>query len=395
MLVTLIIPITVVNLVAGYTKCNIKDLQSTAFKYYGRKNTTVKNEIKTLRGISKYVCLIKCRKHSLCLAFSYATSSSLCKMYEHDSESANVTLIPEAGVWFYDMHNNTDFIQGNVDSCVQGHRCFNGGSCRNDSSSSGYFCTCTDNYHGQFCQDINGPPILKCPSNQIVTADSDCMATATWKPPKVINNTGYSFTAVCDYVSGSTFSNYSTIVTCNATDDFENVGNCNFTVTIYDETAPNVTCPFDIEVCTDLGTYSVNATWEAANASDNCCSKVDIGLTTNYTSGEPLSLGVYTVGYTATDCFEKTAYCKFTVKVKDCEAPVLKCPPNINVTGDDYMATTFWTAPTVTDNSGYSFTPMCDYMNGSSLSKPNTTVTCNATDDYDNTGYCTFNIFII
>ncbi|XP_033106172.1 uncharacterized protein LOC117108303 [Anneissia japonica] len=313
MLATLIIPITIVNLVDGYTKCNMKD---TTFKYYGRENTTMENEIKTIKSISKYVCLIKCRKHPLCLAFSYATSSSLCKIYENDSESENVSFIPAAGVWFYDVHNNTDIIQGNVDSCVQGHRCFNGGSCRKDSSSSGYFCTCTDNYHGQFCQDNNGPPILKCPSNQIVTAGPDCKATASWKPPNVTDNSGYSFTAVCDYVSGSTFSNYSTIVTCNATDDFD-IGNCNFTVTMYDETAPNVTCPFDFEVCTDLGTYSVNATWEAASASDNCCSKVDI--TTNYTSGEPLSLGVYKIGYTATDCFEKTGYCKFTVEVKACK----------------------------------------------------------------------------
>ncbi|XP_033106173.1 microfibril-associated glycoprotein 4-like [Anneissia japonica] len=35
---------------------------------------------------------------------------------------------------------------------------------------------------------------------------------------------------------------------------------------------------------------------------------------------------------------------------------------------------------------------MCDYLNGSTFSELNTTVTCNATDDYDNTGYCTFNI---
>ncbi|XP_033122074.1 hyalin-like [Anneissia japonica] len=240
----------------------------------------------------------------------------------------------------------------------------------------------------------NEPPVLECPSNQMVAADSDCVATATWMPPNVTDNSGDSFTAVCDFISGSTFSNDRTTVTCNATDDYDNIGYCNFTVTINDETAPNVTCPVDLEVCTDLGTDSVNATWEPANATDNCCS--DVNITANYTSGETLSLGVYTVGYTATDCNGNVGYCQFIVEVKDCEAPMLECPPNQNVTGDDYcMATSFWSAPTVTDNSGYSFIPVCDYMNGSIFSELNTTVTCNATDEYDNTGYCTFNTFII
>ncbi|XP_033125734.1 hyalin-like isoform X3 [Anneissia japonica] len=232
----------------------------------------------------------------------------------------------------------------------------------------------------------NEPPVLECLSNQMVAADSDCVATATWMPPNVTDNSGDSFTAVCDFVSGST-------LTCNATDDYDNIGYCNFTVTIYDETAPNVICPVDLEVCTDQETDSVNATWEPANATDNCCS--DVNITANYTSGETLSFGVYTVGYTATDCKGNVGYCQFSVEVKDCEPPDLECPPNQNVTGDENcLANVTWTAPTVTDNSGDSFTPVCDYISGSTFYDVSTTVTCNATDNYDNTGNCTFTITI-
>ncbi|XP_033096231.1 hyalin-like, partial [Anneissia japonica] len=239
----------------------------------------------------------------------------------------------------------------------------------------------------------NEAPVLECPPNQNLTADSNCMATTTWMPPNVTDNSGDTSIPECDYVNGSTFSDYITIVTCNATDDYDNTGNCNFTINVIDETVPNVTCPVDIEVCTDLGTDSVNATWEPANATDNCCS--DVNITANYTSGEPLSLGVYTVEYTATDCNGNVGYCKFTVEVKDCEPPDLECPPSQNVTGDENcLANVTWTAPNVTDNSGDSFTPVCDYISGSTFVDVSTVVTCNATDYYDNTGNCTFTITI-
>ncbi|XP_033122073.1 hyalin-like [Anneissia japonica] len=219
------------------------------------------------------------------------------------------------------------------------------------------------------------------------------MATTTWMPPNVTDNSGDTSIPECDYVNGSTFSDYITIVTCNATDNYDNTGNCTFTINIIDETAPNVTCPVDLEVCTDLGTDSVDATWEPANATDNCCS--DVNITANYTSGDPLSLGVYTVGYTATDCNGNVGYCQFTVEVKDCEPPNLECPPNQNVTGDENcLANVTWTAPNVTDNSGDSFTPVCDYISGSIFVDVSTVVTCNATDNYDNTGNCTFTITI-
>ncbi|XP_033116964.1 hyalin-like [Anneissia japonica] len=218
------------------------------------------------------------------------------------------------------------------------------------------------------------------------------MATVTWAAPNVTDNSGDIFSPVCDYLSGTTFSEHYTTVTCNATDDYENTGYCTFNIFIIDKTAPNVTCPADIEVCTDLGTDSVDATWEPANAPDNCCS--DVTITTNYTSGNSLTLGVYTVGYEATDCNGNVGFCQFTVEVKDCEPPDIECPPSQNITGDgNCWVNVTWTAPYVTDNSGDSFTPVCDHIE-STFYDVSTVVTCNATDNYDNIGNCTFTIAI-
>ncbi|XP_033104503.1 thrombospondin-type laminin G domain and EAR repeat-containing protein-like [Anneissia japonica] len=160
-----IIFFTVVNLVAGYTACDIKDLGTTATAhFYGRVNTTMENPIETIEGTSKYTCVQTCRKNPSCLAFSYEVSSSSCKLYEYDSESADTSLTPAPGVWFYDMQNIAEnAMQSYVGRCTQGYQCHNGGSCQNDCSQSGYFCACTELYHGQYCQDefIHEPVLVQ------------------------------------------------------------------------------------------------------------------------------------------------------------------------------------------------------------------------------------------
>ncbi|XP_033115967.1 uncharacterized protein LOC117115806 [Anneissia japonica] len=241
----------------------------------------------------------------------------------------------------------------------------------------------------------NEAPIIECPQNQNLTGDSDCMATTTWMPPNATDNSGDNLTIVCDYISGSTFFDYSTIVTCNAMDSYDNIENCTFAIIIYDEDAPNITCPEDIEVCTDPGIASVNVTWEEVNVTDNCCSNVT-NYTSNYTNGDPLSIGTYTVGYTATDCNENTGYCHFTVEVKDCEPPVPKCPASQSVAGDENcLADVTWIEPTVTDNSEDVFIPVCDYLNGTTFSNVSTTiVTCSATDNHNNTANCNFTVTV-
>ncbi|XP_033124418.1 uncharacterized protein LOC117122790 [Anneissia japonica] len=136
MIATLIIPIMVVNLAAGYTKCDIKDVQTTATAhFYARKNTTMENENETIHGVSRYTCMQTCRKNKSCLAFSYADNISLCNLYEYDSKSADMLLKHAPGVWFYDMQNNAEnSVQSYVGRCAQGHPCLNGASCRNDCS---------------------------------------------------------------------------------------------------------------------------------------------------------------------------------------------------------------------------------------------------------------------
>ncbi|XP_033123423.1 hyalin-like, partial [Anneissia japonica] len=157
------------------------------------------------------------------------------------------------------------------------------------------------------------PPDLECPPSQNLVGDNDCMASPTWTQPTVMDNSGEIFLPVCDYRNGSTFSEMNTTVTCNATDDYGNIGYCTFNIIIIDELAPILDCPDDIMMCTDTGVDSMNASWYPANATDTCCG--DTEANANYTSGDEFTVGDTTVGYSATDCNGNTGYCQFIVTV--------------------------------------------------------------------------------
>ncbi|XP_033118182.1 hyalin-like [Anneissia japonica] len=264
----------------------------------------------------------------------------------------------------------------------------------------------TVGYEATDCNEVTGycqftvaikdcePPVLECPSNQNVTGDSDCMAAAMWAVPTITDNSGDSFSAKCDYMSGSTFSELNSTVTCNATDDNANTGYCTFNIFIIDSTSPNVTCPDDITVDNGVGANTAEVTWESAVATDNCCGD-NINVSYNATNVSHFYIGVTKIATTAVDCYGNQNECVFLINVEDKETPVLECPPNQNLTADSIcMATATWIPPNVTDNSRNTFIPVCDYVNGSTFSY-NTIVTCNATDDYDNTGNCTFTVTVI
>ncbi|XP_033122072.1 hyalin-like [Anneissia japonica] len=187
------------------------------------------------------------------------------------------------------------------------------------------------------------PPVLECPSNQNVNGDSDCMATALWAEPNVTDNSGESFSAVCDYMSGDTFFELNTTVTCNATDDYDNTGYCIFNIFII---------------------------------------------------GDEFEIGENVVTYTGTDCNENSGSCNFTIVVLDCEAPVLNCSQDLTFyADDDCQSYVNWTDVTASDNYDSEVNVFCNPTEGI-FDMDNYTVTCNATDMAGNTGNCSFDFYI-
>jgi GEVED domain/Secretion system C-terminal sorting domain/HYR domain/PKD domain len=83
-------------------------------------------------------------------------------------------------------------------------------------------------------------------------------------------------------------------------------------VTVFDTVAPTIVCPANDTVT--VTTCVPMASWSPATGSDNCA--IDT-VTANINPGDPLSIGVNTITYTATDYLGLTATCTFDILVLD------------------------------------------------------------------------------
>ena len=129
------------------------------------------------------------------------------------------------------------------------------------------------------------------------------------------------------FQSGDDFPLQTTTVNFSATDDFGNVAQCTFSVTVVDTEAPTVVCPSNIRVGTDAGIDTATVAFPTMpNASDN------VGVvraSTSRPSGSVFPLHNTVVEYTAHDGAGNEGRCNFTVTVVDDEPPILSCPSNI------------------------------------------------------------------
>ena len=123
--------------------------------------------------------------------------------------------------------------------------------------------------------------------------------------------------------SGSVFPLGDTLVTCTATDASGNASQCQFTITVEDTTAPDITCPADIKFMAGQGSSgeTVNFTVTATDAVDPSPTIVSLPA-----SGGTFPLETTTVTCTATDASGNSSQCQFDVTLilfadfdEDCE----------------------------------------------------------------------------
>ncbi|XP_022087623.1 hyalin-like, partial [Acanthaster planci] len=218
--------------------------------------------------------------------------------------------------------------------------------------------------------DIEAPEVT-CP-NSVPSMSTDVglsTAVVTWSPlPSATDNMDVfdSSNITCKDDGGNlvesngTYALGPTTVTCNATDMAGNQGFCNFSITIIDTEAPNVTCPSSIpSMTTDAGLSTAMVIWSPLpSATDN----VDVFDSSNITckdnsgnvveSNGTYALGPTTVTCNATDMAGNQGICNFSITIIDTEAPVIEfCPQNVvNETTEATFSST-WTPPNATDNS--------------------------------------------
>ena len=232
-------------------------------------------------------------------------------------------------------------------------------------------------------KDVTPPTFVGCPSSTplkptagfIQAAVNSCSAVVFWNVPTLLDNcsvlglptisnvvatgtvqlpdlSAAIFKAQGTVNVSATFFVGTTTVTYTARDFEGNTSTCTFVVTLYDATAPVITCPgvlaspaingsaVSVPMNSGCGwTRGTSTSWDAT-ATDNCLlSNVTYNLTRTglplVSIGSGVSLanvvftGVTVVTWSATDFSGNVSTCSFTVTVVDNTAPTIQCPPNV------------------------------------------------------------------
>lgn len=244
--------------------------------------------------------------------------------------------------------------------------------------------------------DQNPPQFTNCPPNVLVYAASNaCSAPATWTPPSFSDCS--AFTVENNFFPGDNFpaTCAPTTVFYRATDAFDNVSTCQFTVMALDTTLPVIVCPADITVVL-VNNCDTIVNYTAPTATDFCTQNV--GLNGSPVSGSVFLPGVTTVEWLALDDCSNLAECTFLVTVIDGAAPTISnCPTDTVViaAANSCSANVSWVAPTASDDCDAvvalvaSDTPGSLFGVGGSI-----TVTYTATDSSGNLSICSFSVTV-
>ncbi|XP_033096234.1 uncharacterized protein LOC117100567 isoform X3 [Anneissia japonica] len=247
-------------------------------------------------------------------------------------------------------------------------------------------------------------PVLHCPDESILAStDRNLYYSTVYWNVSVTDNSGFT-TLNCTHQSGDQFSAIWPVtqqpVTCLAVDPYNNAESCLFNITVYDDENPEILCPADVSVTTDPGLSTTFVNWTVIYT-DNTDTMYDVRVSGSGTSynetGEKFSIGITTLEYVVTDKFGNNETCRFDVFVTDKENPVITgCPSDIsvNTTRMSSYTNVTWLKPNATDNSGIvSLDSM--HTSGDGFPLSTTSVVYSATDPYNNTAICSFEVTVI
>jgi hypothetical protein len=236
------------------------------------------------------------------------------------------------------------------------------------------------------------PPSIECPSNVSKMCETPDGAPCNFEAGAV-DVCDSSPSVVCDPPTGTVFPIGTTMVTCTATDSAGNSNECTFTVTIVDDTPPEITCPQDFEVeCTDSESAIVE--YPGATAFDTC--DRDVEVVCDPASGSRMPLGANIITCTATDDAGNTAMCMFTVTVVDTTPPELICSPDMMIhCVDSQGAPVSYDLPVSNDACDGQPPVTCSPPPGSNFALGQTEVVCTSSDQSGNETQCTFFVTVV
>jgi hypothetical protein len=194
------------------------------------------------------------------------------------------------------------------------------------------------------------PPSINCPKPVQVSCSDDKSATALQMFATAIDNCTDEDDIKITYTDASNQNanaanaghyNYTITRTWKAEDLAGNSSTCEQTITVVDETAPQITCPENITI--NCNASSAPANTGTATATDNCASVANIAITKDDVSTQDpdaSKIGHYNYTITrtwrATDVAGNSTTCVQTITVHDVTAPTFTAPAETTVyTGAD------------------------------------------------------------
>ncbi|MBK9531352.1 MAG: HYR domain-containing protein [Chitinophagaceae bacterium] len=283
--------------------------------------------------------------------------------------------------------------------------------------------TCTTAYAGNPVV-LNAAAIFACPGNMVETItnqNNPCFKAVNTPNPVfcgTLTKLTWKLTGATVLSSPTSGINYlglrnmnvgTTTVTYTATFTGSIVRTCSFTVLVIETVPPNIYCPLDKNVTTDVGkcyrTGPVSLGTPVVN--DNCgIASVTNNAPAVYQKGENL------VTWTVTDKSGNIRTCVQKVTVYDAERPTITCPVSLIVNADPGpgcgkaqlslplpvfndncgVVTLTWAMVGVTygssGNTGINYVPTMNYLVGIS------TITYTAIDEAGNSRTCTFRVTV-
>jgi hypothetical protein len=189
-------------------------------------------------------------------------------------------------------------------------------------------CTATDaadlsascNFTVTVTQVPNVSPVALC-QDVTVAANGSCEATVAAAQVDNGSNDPDGSIAGLTLAPAGPYALGETVVTLTVTDNVGATATCTATITVEDQTAPQLSaCPANISLTVPNGQLTTPVSFTAPSATDNCSTPT---VQCNPASGSDFALGTTTVTCTATDESANSSSCTFTVTVTeligDCE----------------------------------------------------------------------------
>ncbi len=180
-------------------------------------------------------------------------------------------------------------------------------------------------------------PIVNCGPDRIVNNGPGACSAKVNIPVFVADNCTASPAIACTPASGSDFPVGATTVTCTATDDAGNAGNCSVVIVVLDKEPPAITCPPDITV--EVGDSTGPGNTGSPTATDNCAVNA-VTHADKSLPGDCLGKSRIDRSWKASDSFANSNECIQAIKVVDTTPPVINTPPDIEVECDTSTAAT-------------------------------------------------------